>query len=84
MLDAGVSTRRGVMCAHLEPAYTAEPWHSAPDHMATTDLRYSEEATNRSIILPLFPQMTEDEQDQVIWALSHAIATTSAGGARVE
>jgi perosamine synthetase len=84
MLDAGVSTRRGVMCAHLEPAYTAEPWHSAPDHMATTDLRYSEEATNRSIILPLFPQMTEDEQDQVIWALSHAIATASAGGARVE
>jgi dTDP-4-amino-4,6-dideoxygalactose transaminase len=81
MLDAGVSTRRGVMCAHIEPAYAAEPWHSAPDHMATTDLRYSEEATNRSIILPLFPQMTEDEQDQVIWALSHAIATTGAGGA---
>ena len=26
MLDAGVATRRGVMCAHREPAYQTEPW----------------------------------------------------------
>jgi dTDP-4-amino-4,6-dideoxygalactose transaminase len=74
MLDAGVSTRRGVMCAHLEAAYEREPWHSAPDHMPDTDLRHSEEATRRTIILPLFAQMTDDEQDQVVWALARAVA----------
>ena len=73
MLDAGVSTRRGVMCAHVEPAYAKEPWHSAPDHMPETDLRYSEEATRRAIILPLYPQMTDEEQDHVVWALRQAI-----------
>jgi dTDP-4-amino-4,6-dideoxygalactose transaminase len=75
MLDAGVSTRRGVMCAHLERAYEKEPWHSAPDHMPETDLRHSEEATRRTIILPLFAQMTDAEQEQVVWSLAHAVST---------
>ncbi|NJR76810.1 MAG: DegT/DnrJ/EryC1/StrS family aminotransferase, partial [Scytonema sp. CRU_2_7] len=26
MLDAGIATRRGIMCAHREPAYQMEPW----------------------------------------------------------
>ena len=26
MLDAGISTRRGIMCAHREPAYQQEAW----------------------------------------------------------
>ena len=72
MLDAGVSTRRGVMCAHREAAYEKEPWHSAPDHMPETDLRHSEQATDRTIILPLFAQMTEDEQVRVVSALADA------------
>jgi perosamine synthetase len=74
MLDRGVSTRRGVMCAHLEAAFDAEPWHSAPDHMPETDLRYSEQATRRTIILPLFGEMSDEEQEQVIWALGEAVA----------
>jgi dTDP-4-amino-4,6-dideoxygalactose transaminase len=78
MLDAGVSTRRGVMCAHAEPAYAREPWHSAPDHMPETDLRYSEEATRRAVILPLYPQMTDEEQDHVVRALREAIETVRA------
>ena len=32
-------------------------------------LRWSEYASARSILLPLYPQMTEDEHDQVIAAL---------------
>ena len=28
LLDNGISTRRGIMCAHLEPAYINEPWHT--------------------------------------------------------
>jgi dTDP-4-amino-4,6-dideoxygalactose transaminase len=61
------------MCAHVEPAYATEPWHSAPDHMPDTDLRHSEEATRRAVILPLYPQMTDEEQDRVVWALRRAI-----------
>jgi perosamine synthetase len=29
MLDAGIATRRGIMCAHREPAYQNQPWRSA-------------------------------------------------------
>ena len=66
MLDRGVSTRRGIMCIHREPAY------------ADLDLRWplpeSEAAQEGAIILPLFPQMTEAEQDRVVETLRDACA----------
>jgi dTDP-4-amino-4,6-dideoxygalactose transaminase len=66
MLDAGVATRRGIMCAHLEDAYTdMEPCHPLPQ---------SELARDRCILLPLYAQMDTDTQDQVITALRHALA----------
>lgn len=70
MLDAGIATRRGVMCAHREPAYRTEPWASG------TALAESERATDRSIILPLYHQMTHEEQDHVV---SQLAATLLAG-----
>ena len=66
MLDRGVATRRGVMCAHLEPAY-AELRPRIP-------LPESERARDGCILLPLFPQMTEAMQDQVVLALRGALA----------
>ncbi len=36
-------------------------------------LRQSEEAQDRTIILPLFPQMSFEQQDQVVAALHHAV-----------
>jgi dTDP-4-amino-4,6-dideoxygalactose transaminase len=60
ILDAGVSTRRGIMCAHREPAYEVESW------LYGSDLTESEQAQAHAIILPLFHQMTEQEQDQII------------------
>jgi perosamine synthetase len=79
MLDAGISTRRGVMCAHREPAYRAEPWScgSGPGSCGCPpstcrQLRESELAQDRSIALPLFHQLTEAEQDSVIQALRAA------------
>ena len=66
MLDAGVSTRRGIMCSHREEAYQE------------VDLRWplaqSELAQDRCILIPLYPQMTHQEQDQVILALRDARA----------
>jgi len=66
MLDSGIATRRGVMNAHLEPAYRHEPWKCA--HGRSGDcacLREGEHAHKHCIILPLYHQMTDDEQAQV-------------------
>jgi dTDP-4-amino-4,6-dideoxygalactose transaminase len=58
--DKGIDTRRGVMCAHREPAYGGLPLRFS--------LPVSEMLQDRSIILPLFPQMTDHQQQRVITA----------------
>jgi dTDP-4-amino-4,6-dideoxygalactose transaminase len=69
LLDEGVSTRRGVMNAHREPAYAGEgSWRAAPGGLSR-----SEAAQDTAIILPLYHQMTEDEQDRVVSALDRAV-----------
>jgi dTDP-4-amino-4,6-dideoxygalactose transaminase len=65
MLDRDIATRHGIMCAHLEPAY-AHQYGKVP-------LPHSEAARDRCILLPLFPQMTEAEQEQVADGLRHAL-----------
>jgi perosamine synthetase len=67
MLDAGVSTRRGVMNAHREAAYPPGSW------VARGSLACGEEAQERALCLPLYHQLTEDDQDTVIRALVAAI-----------
>ena len=69
LLDAGISTRRGVMCSHREPAYAGMPWRAAGS------LRHSEEAQDHCLILPLYAQMSEADQDRVVEALQDAIRT---------
>jgi len=64
MLDRGVATRRGVMCAHREPAYA--------DTHRTWALPESEAAQDTCIIIPVYAQLTEAEQDYVIEVLSDA------------
>lgn len=66
MLDAGIATRRGIMCAHLEDA-----WSGLPTRFP---LRESELARDRCILLPLYAQMTDDEQAWVVAALHGALA----------
>jgi perosamine synthetase len=67
MLDRGVATRRGVMCIHREKSYAdvPRPW----------PLPESEQAQERSIILPLYHQMTEEDQDYVVEVLAEACQT---------
>ena len=74
MLDDQVSTRRGIMCSHLEPAY-ADMVHRFP-------LTHSEAARDRTVLLPLFAQMTCDEQTAVAAALINACAAQRSGGGR--
>jgi dTDP-4-amino-4,6-dideoxygalactose transaminase len=64
MLDAGISTRRGIMCSHREPAYRDRPLRY--------NLNHSEQAQDRCVLLPLYPQMTRDEQQRVTSALREA------------
>ena len=56
-MDAGVSTRRGILCAPREPAYVDEQWAFGPSR-----LRHSEEAQDRVVILPLYRDTTAAEQ----------------------
>ena len=66
MLDDGVSTRRGIMCSHREVPY-AGARRPAP-------LAASEAAQDRCVILPLYPQMSEEEQRRVTDSLARACA----------
>jgi dTDP-4-amino-4,6-dideoxygalactose transaminase len=69
MLDDGVSTRRGVMNAHREPAYPAGSWRAAGP------LARGERAQDTVIVLPLYHQMTSDEQQRVAQALRRAVSS---------
>jgi len=80
LLDQGIASRRGVMNAHEEPAYGPETWscggvkeecHCKPDRCL--QLSESEKAKKECIILPLFHDMTENQQDRVVEGLAAAI-----------
>jgi dTDP-4-amino-4,6-dideoxygalactose transaminase len=61
LLQKNISTRRAIMAIHRELPYRSERWdHSLPQ----TNL-----ATDTGLILPLFHQMTESDQDYIIEAL---------------
>jgi dTDP-4-amino-4,6-dideoxygalactose transaminase len=70
LLDEGISTRRGVMNAHREAAYPAGTWRIAPGG----SLDRSEEAQDTAIMLPLFHDLQEREQDRVIAAVIKAVS----------
>jgi len=68
MLDNGVATRRGVMNAHREHAYPSRTWSAAGP------LTRSERAQDRCIMLPLYHDMTDADQDRVVDALRSAVS----------
>ena len=60
LLDRGIATRRGIMLAHVEQACA---------DLAASPLPASEAASAASVLLPLYPQLTDGEQNQVLAAL---------------
>ena len=64
MLEQGVATRRGIMCTHREPAYGDIPLRAPMPH--------SEAAQDHCIVIPLYPQMTTADQEQVVATLGRA------------
>jgi dTDP-4-amino-4,6-dideoxygalactose transaminase len=71
LADAGISARRGIMATHLEPAYADQ--HCPP-------LPVTERMTADSVILPLFHEMTEDEQDLIVSVLRAAAGLPQPAG----
>lgn len=78
MLDAGIGTRRGIMCAHREIAYRHEAWScgvakaSCNANERCDRLTESEQAQDFAILLPLFHHMSEQDQDRVFNELKAA------------
>ncbi|WP_395294622.1 DegT/DnrJ/EryC1/StrS family aminotransferase [Kitasatospora hibisci] len=64
LAGAGVSARRGIMAAHLEAPYQGT---------ARVPLPVTELLTHRSVILPLYHALTEEQQDRVAGALLDAL-----------
>jgi dTDP-4-amino-4,6-dideoxygalactose transaminase len=67
MLDRGIATRRGIMCAHREAAYQTGP--SVP----RWPLPQSEHAQDCNIVLPLFHEFIEEQQDRVVATFREAL-----------
>src|SRR5207253_2748962 len=77
MLEAGISTRRGIQCAHREAAYPRGTWLCACRNdadLSCSCLSNSEHAQDHSIILPLFHEMTTTDQERVASAFRDALA----------
>jgi perosamine synthetase len=66
LLERGVATRPSLMAIHLQPAHL--PAGGEPPRLPVT-----EELARRGLMLPLYPQLTEDEQDTVIGELLSAV-----------
>ena len=62
LLDSGISSRRGIMCAHLEKSYKKQPWTwCGQNNGEKLNLENSVFARDQSIILPLYHSLKEDE-----------------------
>jgi len=72
LLDQGIATRRGIMCAHREPAYQIQKWRAAGT------LAESENAQEECILLPLYHQLSAEEQESVAFNLRGAITVECA------
>ncbi len=66
MLDNNIATRRAVMCSHREKSYADLPLRFP--------LPMSEKVQDNYIMLPLFSQMTDEDQILVVETLKRAVS----------
>ena len=72
LAEDGISARRGIMASHLQPAYAGHSGY-------TVALPVTERLTANTLILPLYHDLREEEQDRVISSVLSASALTAAG-----
>lgn len=73
LMRDGIATRRGVMAIHEEAAYS--------DQLETgrhVDLPHTEAATRETLMLPLFPDLSEEQQDYVLERLASCVLAPAA------
>ncbi len=73
LLQDGIATRRGVMAIHEEASYAGR---SAND--SQFDLPHTEAATRETLMLPIFPDLTEDQQNYVLERLETCMLALAA------
>jgi dTDP-4-amino-4,6-dideoxygalactose transaminase len=73
MNAAGISPRRGIMAAHLEPAYAGHPHAPLP---------VTERLTARTLVLPLHHLLTDADQERIVSVLRQLSTPCLAGAAR--
>ncbi|MDF0517976.1 DegT/DnrJ/EryC1/StrS family aminotransferase [Bradyrhizobium yuanmingense] len=69
LLDQGIATRRGIMCSHREAPYAKDKQRH--------DLRRSEFAQDNSMLLPIYAQMNEEDQERVACALRRELQASA-------
>ena len=67
LLDRGISSRRGIMAIHRETPYKDGSWDDR--------LPVSNRVTDSTLVLPLFHEMTEEEQDYIIESIEEMALT---------
>ncbi len=70
LADQEISARRGIMAAHRQPAYAG---------LSHAPLPATERLTDRTLILPLYHQMTAEQQERVIGAVRSVSEVRDAG-----
>ncbi len=82
LLDCGVSTRRGIMCAHREPAYTKVDWSCGTGAMecdcpedSCKRLQQSESAQDEIVALPIYHTLSEANQLRVCNAVKECMSS---------
>ncbi|HEY5287821.1 MAG TPA: DegT/DnrJ/EryC1/StrS family aminotransferase [Solirubrobacteraceae bacterium] len=72
LLHDGIATRRGVMAIHEEASYSGQ----APQ--GAVELTHTEAATRETLMLPLFPDLSEEQQDYVLERLEACMLALAA------
>lgn len=70
LADAGISARRGIMATHRQAPYR--------DLVAPGELPVTERLTDRTLILPVFHTLSDEDQDRVIHVLSSPVGMVAA------
>lgn len=70
LLRDGIATRRGVMAIHEEASYAGSG--------GAGQLPHTEAVTRETLMLPLFPDLTEEQQDHVIERLAANVLAQAA------
>jgi dTDP-4-amino-4,6-dideoxygalactose transaminase len=68
--EMGVSLGSGIVNSHETPAYPPQSW------ICRGDLSHSERASRQTLLLPLYHDLTEEEQETVIRAVEEVLSLT--------